>query len=421
MSTKKSVFEALLSQGMSAEIPAHLARGGNTRVNINRMKASKSAENRAKDPDGLKSVFGQLFSQLRLNKYETYRGRKNQQMFNVTFLGEGSVDVGGPYRECVANMSADLMSKNTPLFIPSPNKRNDVGLNREKWVINPSCTSSLHFAMYEFVGVMMGIALRTGETLNLDLPPLLWKKLLGIKCDISDLEAIDKLCVQALAEMGKLNREKFEYLIQEKWVTQTSDAKQVELKDGGKLASVRFDQRDEYTRLVILSRINESDQAIRAMKKGLNAVVPAYMLSLFSWFDLEMMVCGNPVIDVETLRKHCIYRGISAHSPLVKNFWKCLESFNGEERRLFLRFVWGRSRLPISESDWTQQFTIHLLRAGDDKLPISHTCFFSLEIPDYSTYEILRQKLLFAVTNCLAIDIDFNPTQSSLSHWVESD
>ena len=39
--------------------------------------------------------------------------------------------------------------------------------------------------------------------------------------------------------------------------------------------------------------------------------------------------------------------------------------------------VWGRSRLPISESDWTMAFTIHSLKEADEtKLPISHTCFF---------------------------------------------
>jgi len=275
--------------------------------------------------------------------------------------------------------------------------------------------------MYEFLGAMMGMALRTGETLNLDLPAVTWKKLLGIRPDASDLEAVDKLCIQALGEMGKLSKDSFERMSSEKFVTQSSDSKQIELKEGGKSLPVRFEQREEFTRLSIQARLNESDQQIRAIKKGLNQVVPAYMLSLFSWFDLEILVCGNPVIDVETLRKHTVYRGISSGSPLIKNLWKCLESFTHEERRLFLRFVWGRSRLPVSETDWSQQFTIHLLRAGDDKLPISHTCFFSLELPDYSSYDILRAKLSFAIFNCMAIDIDFNPNQSSLNHWVETD
>jgi len=264
--------------------------------------------------------------------------------------------------------------------------------------------------------------MRTGETLSLDLPSIVWKKLLGAKVDQNDLEAVDKLCIQALTGMQTLSKDKFEYLVAtEKFQTQLTDGQVVELKEGGKDLAVTFGNREEYMKLTIQTRLNESDQAIRAMKKGLNAIVPANMLSLFSWFDLELMVCGNPAIDIETLRKHTLYRGISPGSQLIKNLWRCLESFNSEERQMFLRFVWGRSRLPVGESDWTQEFTIHLLRAGDDKLPISHTCFFSLELPDYSSYEVLRSKVLFAIFNCLAIDIDFNPNASSLNSWVETE
>jgi len=425
MSTKKSVLDALLAFG-SAKRQIQMQHSGfqrpSTRVSINRMKALKSKENRAKDPDGLKSVFGQLYSQVSQTPYESLRGYKNQQMFQVTFLGEGSIDVGGPYRECIANACADLMSENTPLCIPCPNRKNSVGLNREKWLPNPSARSATHLSMFEFLGALMGVALRTGETLALDLPSAVWKKLLGISTDVSDLEAVDKLCVQAFGEMQKLSADKFEYLVQaERFVTQLSDGREIEVKEGGRDVAVTFANRDEYVQLCVQARLNEADQQINAIRKGLHAVVPAYLLGLFSWFDLEMLVCGNAQIDVDALRKHTLYRGLSAGSPLVKNFWRAMESFNTEERQMFLRFVWGRSRLPVTDSDWTQNFTLHALKAGDDKLPISHTCFFSLDLPNYSTYEILRQKLLFACFNCMAIDIDFNPDASSLNNFVDTD
>jgi len=275
-------------------------------------------------------------------------------------------------------------------------------------------------AMYEFVGVLMGIALRTSNTLNLDLPSMVWKQLLDEEVDQSDLEAVDKLCIQALTELSNLNQQKFDYLVMEKFTTLTSDGKEVELKPNGKEIPVTFEMRDEFVRLSVQYRLHEGDQHIRAIKKGLHAIVPANMLSLFSGYDLELMVCGNPMVDLKVLRKHTQYRHISAGSTLIKNLWKCLESFNMEERQLFLRFVWGRSRLPVSEGDWTQEFTVLALNAGDDKLPISHTCFFSLDLPMYSSYEVMRKKLLFAIFNCQAIDIDFNPDSSSLSAWVES-
>lgn len=38
---------------------------------------------------------------------------------------------------------------------------------------------------------------------------------------------------------------------------------------------------------------------------------------------------------------------------------------------------------------------------GDKTLPRADTCFFNLELPDYSTMEIMKQKILLAIrTDC---------------------
>jgi hypothetical protein len=54
-------------------------------------------------------------------------------------------------------------------------------------------------------------------------------------------------------------------------------------------------------------------------------------------------------------------------------------------------------------------FVVSLRKGGtepDIMLPVAHTCFFSIELPRYSSYEILRDKLRYAFTNCQAIDTD---------------
>ena len=72
---------------------------------------------------------------------------------------------------------------------------------------------------------------------------------------------------------------------------------------------------------------------------------------MFSWKDLELSVCGDPKIDIEALKNHTTYTGgLTANSPVVKYFWKTLNSFSQEERQLFLRFVWGRNRLPAHDA-----------------------------------------------------------------------
>jgi len=274
--------------------------------------------------------------------------------------------------------------------------------------------------MYEFVGILMGIAIRTGETLNIELPSIVWKQVLHQKVTIQDLEAVDKLCVQALTHIRESPKEQFESLMIEKFTTLLSNGKEAEIKPNGKNLNVKFENRDEFVDLSIKTRLHEADQQIAAIRKGVNSLVPSNLLSLFSWYDLETLTCGTPEVNLDILRKHTVYQGISGHAPLIKHFWRALESFNTQERQMFIRFTWGRSRLPLNESDWAMQFTIRPLRTSDDThLPISHTCFFSLDLPTYSSFKILRKKLLFAILNCQAIDIDFNPNQSSLSAWVE--
>ena len=52
-----------------------------------------------------------------------------------------------------------------------------------------------------------------------------------------------------------------------------------------------------------------------------------------------------------------------------------------QERRLFLTFVWGRNRLPLTEQDWGDTVmrvhelnTAHLRGSADQFFPVSHTC-----------------------------------------------
>src|SRR5271156_3057360 len=73
------------------------ARSSQPTISVNRIKASKHRDDPSKDPDGYRSVFGQIFSQLRGVKYESFRGKRDEQIWRVNFQGEGSIDVGGPF------------------------------------------------------------------------------------------------------------------------------------------------------------------------------------------------------------------------------------------------------------------------------------------------------------------------------------
>lgn len=73
----------------------------------------------------------------------------------------------------------------------------------------------------------------------------------------------------------------------------------------------------------------------------------------------------------------------------MKWFFEVLEGFSHQERALFLRFTWGRSRLPMREEDFARKFKIQEFKKANPDMyyPVAHTCFFSLELPRWALLE----------------------------------
>ena len=61
----------------------------------------------------------------------------------------------------------------------------------------------------------------------------------------------------------------------------------------------------------------------------------------------------------------------------MARFWRVFESYTEEEKSDYLKFVWGRTRMPI---DCDNLLYKHEVRMKPDLsvrgFPLSHTCFF---------------------------------------------
>jgi len=56
----------------------------------------------------------------------------------------------------------------------------------------------------------------------------------------------------------------------------------------------------------------------------------------------------------------------------------------------------------------------------DAYLPVAHTCYFSLELPCYSSAEVMRRRLEYAMTEGVAIDLD-HTVAATAAAWAVSD
>jgi len=58
-------------------------------------------------------------------------------------------------------------------------------------------------------------------------------------------------------------------------------------------------------------------------------------------------------------------------------------------------------------------------KSPDCFLPKAHTCFFSINLPKYSSKEIMLARLKYAMWNCTEMDADFKLSDSELTGWPE--
>lgn len=144
-------------------------------------------------------------------------------------------------------------------------------------------------------------------------------------------------------------------MIQENFITCLSDGTEVELIPNGRSFRVTFDKREEYAILVENIRLNEMKKQAEALRKGLTLVVPEGLLNLLTWRELETLVCGKSIMDIELLKINTVYRNCSETDNVVEYFWRALTEFSPEERSMYLRFVWGRSRLPLTSKDFNMK------------------------------------------------------------------
>eukprot|EP00741_Cyanophora_paradoxa_P013321 tig00020684_g12864.t1 len=385
-------------------------------------------------PEALfESVFGQLFTQLAGRDPRDFHVTGDQAWHtNYTAAGEEGVDMGGLFRETVSLVADELNSDWLPLFAPTPNARAQVGTGQDEVLPRAAARGPAHLALFEFVGRVMGLALRTAVQLPLRLPSAVWRALVQEPLAAADLRSFDSLCHASVEQLRRPSPSSAgeEAPRAPPRVYPLSDGTRVDLwervapahraeLEGGRrgprpaapspprssrCASATSSGPRRALRIRPLLPCSRAGQ-VEAMRRGLAAVVGAGAVAAHTGAELAAAVCGEADVDLDRLQRHTAYSGgFRAEDASVQYLWEVLRGFTPHERELFLRFVWGRSRLPPSEAEWPRPFTVALMdvaAGGEDMaLPRAHTCFFQLDLPRYSSLAVARSKIWYAVTYC---------------------
>ncbi|NWT16056.1 HECD3 ligase, partial [Vireo altiloquus] len=376
------------------------------RLYINRRLAMEHRDNPALDPSCKNAVFTQVLSLCQGRCLVLHRWPlRYDQWWECKFIAEGIIDQGGGFRDSLADMSEELCPSSAdtpvplPFFVRTSNQGNGTGEARDMYVPNPSCKD---FPKYEWIGQIMGAALRGKEFLVLALPGFVWKQLTGEEVSWSkDFPAVDSVLVKLLEVMEVMDKDTFEFKFGNEltYTTVLSDQRMVELIPNGSNTAVRYEDRKEFIRLVQKARLEESKEQIMAMQAGLLKVVPQAVLDLLTWQELEKKVCGDPEVTVDALKRLTRFEDFEPQDTRVQYFWEALNNFTNEDRSRFLRFVTGRSRLPA-------RIYIYPDKMGNGSSSLSLFFFF---LPAVPRAKVCEEKLRYAAYNCVAIDTDMSP------------
>ncbi|XP_056151240.1 E3 ubiquitin-protein ligase HECTD1 isoform X4 [Lampris incognitus] len=176
----------------------------------------------------------------------------------------------------------------------------------------------------------------------------------------------------------------------------------VDLKPNGDDEMVTLENAEEYVELMFDFCMHTGIQKqMEAFREGFNRVFPLEKLSSFSHKEVQMILCGNqsPSWTAEDIINYTEPKlGYTRDSSGFLRFVRVLCGMSSDERKAFLQFTTGCSTLPPGGlANLHPRLTIvRKVDATDSSYPSVNTCVHYLKLPEYSSEDIMRERLLAA-------------------------
>jgi hypothetical protein len=268
---------------------------------------------------------------------------------------------------------------------------------------------------YRVFGAILGLAVYNSQHMNLVFSRIFLKQFKSIEITREDMMIEDPQFYTSLLSLLNmdLNDGSLDLTFSTTEAVVIAGGKEfhetIELIPNGMQIMVTNDNKHEYVNMLLKYKyIDRLKPFMDAIREGFEEVMPLSFLSDFTLFELQLLFGGLPYIDIKDWKSNTVYKGgYSVYSQSIIWFWNIVESLDQHECGLLLKFVTGSCRVPptgfahLRGSTGDHLFTISRYRKVDCKihnyLPQSHTCFNTLNWPEYSNYDIARKQLLLAI------------------------
>lgn len=115
--------------------------------------------------------------------------------------------------------------------------------------------------------------------------------------------------------------------------------------------------------------------------------------------ELALLISGYSAIDPVQWKENTDVSKANDRQ-LMEWFWQMVTEMSDQDRAKLLHFVTGSSRLPSTGfAGIRPPFNIVIQYFEQDHLPQAHTCGNQLELPRYTSQEMLVEKMYIALAN----------------------
>jgi len=338
------------------------------------------------------------------------------KVWRFEFMGEIGIDAGGLAREWFQLVTEEIFNPDMGLWLPSATNQMAMRINPASEI---SCPED-HLIYFRFLGRVFGKALFDGQLVAGHMVRHLYKHILGWPVMFEDLELPDEGYYNSLKSL--LEVENMEDMCLDFTFTENAlgENRVVELMEGGEDVPVTNENLPEFLeanlKYHMMDRVKPQTTELLL---GFYDVIPESLLTIFDFQELELLMCGVPVIDIDDWMANTNYQGYfeqkGEKSKTCLWFWEVVrDEFDQETRARLLQFVTGTCGVPsrgfsvLQGNDGSiRPFCITGIKKEHSLYPRSHTCFNRIDLPVYSSKEELREKLKTAIaTSATGFDIE---------------
>ena len=281
---------------------------------------------------------------------------------------------------------------------------------------------------FKLLGYIIARSIYDDRLVDFPISKVFWNILFNKGVKFSDINIIDKDLYKFLKDMLELIKKKKEIIEKDKNISDeelenkvlynneklssadiyfTFPGYQFDLKPNGKDILLNTKNIEEYINLIydfiFYKGINKITEAFR---EGFNVVFNINELRCFTGEELEEIIFGT---DKQKWDKETLYEnlkpehGYNKNSKIFNELIQFMTSLDKDEQKRFLIFTTGASRLPLGgfKALSPKLTVVKKSMNGNDNpdhfLPTVMTCQNYLKIPQYSTYEILKEKFNLAM------------------------